>query len=125
MKKEPELTTQYQGPAGCKPGGCSPSYDKKEVFEAARITRDDFIRYTYAYRLATDRQHATAADISSYLRELCPEFAVSTKYVNMVIRSRPLTTPLSNQELAERCELYSIRLRAAASALKAVLRLED
>ena len=113
MKKEPELKQQPQ------------NYDKKEVFEAARITRDDFIRYTYAYRLATDRDHATAADISSYLRELCPEFAVSTKYVNMVIRSRPLVTPLNVQELAERCELYSVRLRAAASALKAVLKLED
>lgn len=113
MKKEPELKQQYQG------------YDKKEVFEAARITRDDFIRYTYAYRLTTDRDHATAAEISSYLREFCPEFAVSTKYVNMVIRSRPLTTPLNNEELAHRCELYSVRLRAAASALKAVLRLED
>lgn len=113
MKKEPELISQYQG------------YDKKDVFEAARITHDDFIRYTYAYRLATDRDHATAADISSYLRELCPEFAVSTQYITMVIRSRPITTPLNNQELAERCELYSIRLRAAASALKAVLRLED
>jgi hypothetical protein len=113
MKKEPELKQQYQG------------YDKKEVFEAARITRDDFIRYTYAYRLATDRDHATAADISSYLRELCPEFAVSTQYVNMVIRSRPITTPLNNEELARRCELYSIRLRAAASALKAALKLED
>lgn len=113
MKKEPELKRQPQ------------NYDRKEVFEAARITRDDFIRYTYAYRLATDKQRATAADIGGYLRELCPEFAVSTKYIAMVIRSRPLATPLNNQELAERCELYSIRLRAAASALKAVLRLED
>lgn len=115
MKKEPELKQQYQG------------YDKKEVFEAARITRDDFIRYTYAYayRLQADPTHATAADISSYLRELCPEFAVSTKYVNMVIRSRPLVTPLNAQELAERCEVYSVRLRAAASALKAALNLED
>ena len=113
MKKEPELKQQPQ------------DYDRKEVFEAARITRDDFIRYTYAYRLATDRDHATAADISYYLREICPEFAVSTKYVNMVIRSRPLVTPLNAQELAERCELYSVRLRAAASALKAVLKLED
>ena len=113
MKKEPELKQQYQG------------YDKKEVFEAARITRDDFIRYTYAYRLATDRDHATAASISSYLREFCPEFAVSTDYVNMVIRSRPITTPLNNEELARRCDIYSLRLRAAASALKAVLKLED
>lgn len=113
MKKEPELKQQLQ------------NYDRKEVFEAARITRDDFIRYTYAYRLATDRDHATAADISSYLRELCPEFAVSTQYVNMVIRSRPLTTPLNNEELAHRCELYSVRLKAAASALKVVLHLED
>ena len=113
MKKEPELKQQYQG------------YDKKEVFEAARITRDDFIRYTYAYRLATDRDHATAADISSYLREICPEFAVSTNYVNMIIRSRPLVTPLDVRELAERCELYSVRLRAAASALKAALKLEE
>lgn len=113
MKKEPELKQQYQG------------YDKKEVFEAARITRDDFIRYTYAYRLQADPQHATAADISYYLREICPEFAVSTKYVNMVIRSRPLVTPLNAQELAERCELYSLRLRAAASALKAALNLEE
>lgn len=113
MKKESELKQQPQ------------NYDRKEVFEAARITRDDFIRYNYAYRLATDRQHATAADISSYLRELCPEFAVSTKYITMVIRSRPITTPLNNEELANRCEEYSLRLRAAASALKAVLRLED
>lgn len=113
MKKEPELKQQPQ------------NYDRKEVFEAARITRDDFIRYTYAYRLVTDRDHATAADISSYLRELCPEFAVSTQYVNMVIRSRPLITPLDVRELAERCELYSVRLRAAASALKAVLKLEE
>lgn len=113
MKKEPELKQQYQG------------YDKKEVFEAARITRDDFIRYTYAYRLATDRDHATAAAISSYLREICPEFAVSTQYVNMVIRSRPITTPLNNEELANRCEIYSVRLRAAASALKAALNLEE
>ena len=113
MKKEPELKRQYQG------------YDKKEVFEAARITRDDFIRYTYAYRLQADPTHATAANISSYLREICPEFAVSTNYVNMVIRSRPITTPLNKQELAERCELYSVRLRAAASALKAALNLEE
>ena len=113
MKKEPELKQQPK------------DYDRKEVFEAARITRDDFIRYTYAYRLATDRDHATAADISSYLREICPEFAVSTNYVNMIIRSRPLVTPLNKEELAERCELYSVRLRAAASALKAVLKLED
>jgi hypothetical protein len=113
MKKEPELKQQYQG------------YDKKEVFEAARITRDDFIRYTYAYRLQADPTRATAAGISAYLRELCPEFAVSTKYVNMVIRSRPLVTPLNAQELAERCELYSLRLRAAASALKAALNLEE
>ena len=113
MKKEPELKQQPQ------------DYDRKEVFEAARITRDDFIRYMYAYRLQADQQHATAADISSYLRELCPEFAVSTKYVNMIIRSRPLVTPLNKQELAERCELYSVRLRAAASALKAVLKLEE
>lgn len=113
MKKEPELKQQPQ------------NYDRKEVFEAARITRDDFIRYTYAYRLQADPQHATAADISGYLREICPEFAVSTKYVNMIIRSRPLVTPLNVQELAERCELYSVRLRAAASALKAVLKLEE
>ena len=113
MKKEPELKQQPQ------------NYDRKEVFEAARITRDDFIRYTYAYRLATDRDHATAADISSYLRELCPEFAVSTNYVNMIIRSRPLTTSLTIRELAERCDLYSVRLKAATSALKAILKLED
>ena len=113
MKKEPELKQKPQ------------DYDKKEVFEAARITRGDFIRYTYAYRLATDRDHATAADISSYLREFCPEFAVSTNYVNMVIRSRPLTTSLTIRELAERCDLYSVRLRAATSALKAALKLED
>ena len=113
MKKEPELKQKPQ------------DYDRKEVFDAARITRDDFIRYTYAYRLATDRDHATAASISSYLREICPEFAVSTNYVNMIIRSRPLVTPLNKQELAERCELYSVRLRAAASALKAVLKLEE
>ena len=113
MKKEPELKQQPQ------------NYDRKEVFEAARITRDDFIRYTYAYRLQADPTHATAADISYYLREICPEFAVSTKYVNMVIRSRPLVTPLNAQELAERCELYSVRLRAAASALKVALNLEE
>ena len=113
MKKEPELKQQPQ------------NYDKKEVFEAARITRDDFIRYFYAYRLTTDRDHATAAYISSYLRELCPELAVSTNYVNMIIRSRPLTTSLTIRELAERCDLYSVRLRAAASALKAALKLED
>lgn len=113
MKKEPELKQQY------------PGYDTKEVFEAARITRDDFIRYLYAYRLQADPTHATAADISSYLRELCPEFAVSTQYVNMVIRSRPITTPLNDEELARRCDLYSIRLRAATAALKAVLNLED
>lgn len=113
MKKEPELKRQPQ------------NYDKKEVFEAARITRDDFIRYLYAYRLATDRDHATAAGIGSYLREFCPEFAVSTQYVNMVIRSRPIATPLDNEELARRCDLYSVRLRAAASALKAVLKLEE
>ena len=113
MKKEPELKQQPQ------------NYDRKEVFEAARITRDDFIRYTYAYRLQTDPTHATAANISSYLREIRPEFAVSTKYVNMVIRSRPLTTPLNNEELAERCELYFFRLMAAASALKAALHLEE
>ena len=113
MKKEPELKQQPQ------------DYDRKEVFEAARITRDDFIRYTYAYRLQADPTHATAADISSYLRELCPEFAVSTNYVNMVIRSRPLTTSLTIRELAERCDLYSVRLKAATSALKAALKLED
>lgn len=113
MKKEPELKTPPK------------AYDRKEVFEAARITRDDFIRYTYAYRLQADPTHATAADISSYLREICPEFAVSTKYVNMVIRSRPLVTPLTVPELAERGELYSVRLKAAASALKAVLKLEE
>lgn len=113
MKKEPELKTQPQ------------KYDRKEVFEAARIARDDFIRYTYLCRLRTDAQHATAASISSYLREICPEFAVSTTYVNTVIRSRPVVTAVATDELLQRCETYYIRLMAAISELKAALQLED